>query len=70
MSTQLKRRIAFGLSMGILTTGIVSFALIGLNFGFSHMVALAWLRSWVVGFAIAVPAILLIGPQLQPRSTG
>ena len=34
MSTQLKRKIAFALLMGIVTTGIISFVLIALNRGF------------------------------------
>lgn len=67
MNTQLKRKIAFALSMGIVTTGIVSFVLIALNIGFSDRFALVWLRSWVVGYALAIPAILLIGPRLQAQ---
>lgn len=67
MNTQLKRKIAFALSMGIVTTGIVSFVLIALNLGFSDGFALVWLRSWGVGYAIAIPAILMIGPRLQAR---
>lgn len=65
MNKELKRKIAFALSMGIVTTGIVSFALIALNVGFSERFTLAWLRSWGVGYALAIPAILLIGPRLQ-----
>lgn len=65
MNKELKRKIAFALSMGIVTTGIVSFALIALNVGFSEKFALVWLRSWGVGYALAIPAILLIGPRLQ-----
>ncbi len=64
---QLKRRIAFALSMGVVTTGIVSFVLIVLNLGFSEKFALVWLRSWGVAYAIAIPAILMIGPRLQVR---
>lgn len=65
MSTQLKRKIAFSLSMGVVTTGIISFALLALNLGFSSGFALTWLRSWAVGYVIVIPAILLIGPLLQ-----
>lgn len=67
MNTQLKRKVAFALSMGIVTTGIVSFVLIALNLGFSDRFALVWLRSWGVGYVIAIPAILLIGPRLQAQ---
>ena len=67
MNTQLKRKIAFALAMGIVTTGIVSFVLIALNLGLSDRFALVWLRSWAVGYVIAIPAILMIGPRLQAR---
>ena len=67
MSTQLKRKIAFTLAMGIVTTGIISFVLLALNLGFSDDFALAWLRSWSVGYLIVIPAILLIGPRLQAQ---
>jgi hypothetical protein len=53
--------------MGIVTTGVVSFILIAFNLGFSDKFALMWLRSWGMGYAIAIPAILMIGPRLQAR---
>jgi hypothetical protein len=52
MNTQLKRKIAFSLSMGVVTTGIISFVLLALNLGFSNEFPLAWLRSWAVGYMI------------------
>ena len=67
MSTQLKRKVAFSLAMGIVTTGIISFVLLALNLGFSKEFALAWLRSWAIGYLIVIPAILLIGPRLQAQ---
>ncbi|WP_354682623.1 DUF2798 domain-containing protein [Cupriavidus necator] len=67
MSLQLKRKVAFALSMGVVTTGIISFALLALNLGFSEGFALMWLRSWGVGYVIAIPAILLVGPRLQAQ---
>ena len=67
MDTQRKRKIAFALSMGVVTTGIISFAIIALNLGFSGRFAQVWLRSWVIGYVMVVPAILLIGPWLQAR---
>jgi len=65
--THLKRRIAFALSMGVVTTGIISFALLALNLGFTEDFALTWLRSWGTGYLIVIPAILLIGPRLQAQ---
>ena len=67
MNTQLKRKIAFALAMGVVTTGIISFALIALNLGFSKDFALTWLRSWGIGYVIVIPAILLIGPKVQAQ---
>ena len=67
MNSQLKRKITFALSMGAVTTGIVSFVLIAINLGFSDRFALVWMRSWGVGYALVIPAILLIGPRLQAR---
>jgi len=67
MNTQLKRKIVFALSMGIVTTGIISFAILALNLGFSKGFALTWLRSWGIAYVIVIPAILLIGPWLQAR---
>jgi hypothetical protein len=65
MNTQLKRKVAFSLSMGIVTTGIISFILLALNLGFSNEFTLVWLRSWAIGYVVVIPAILLIGPRLQ-----
>lgn len=65
MTTQTKRRIAFALMMGVVTTGIISFVLIALNFGFVPGFAQVWMRSWGTGYVIAIPAILIIGPRLQ-----
>ena len=67
MSIQLKRKIAFALSMGVVTTGIISFTLLALNLGFSSDFALVWLRSWGLAYLIVIPAILLIGPRLQAQ---
>lgn len=67
MNLQLKRKIAFALSMGVVTTGIISFVLIALNLGFVQGFALTWLKSWSMAYLIVIPAILLIGPRLQAQ---
>jgi hypothetical protein len=64
---KVKRKIAFALSMGIVTTGIISFVLLALNVGFSERFALLWLQSWGIAYAVVVPAILLTGPVLQAQ---
>lgn len=70
MPIQLKRKIAFAMLMGIVTTGIISFVLIALNVGFSAGFALVWLKSWSIAYLIVIPAILLIGPRLQAKIDG
>ena len=67
MSTELKRKIAFAMLMGIVTTGIISLALVAINLGNSGGFLTAWLRSWATGYVIVIPAILLIGPRLQAK---
>ena len=67
MNTQMKRKIAFALAMGVVTTGIISFVLLAINLGFSKGFALTWLRSWGIGYVIVIPAILLVGPRLQAQ---
>jgi hypothetical protein len=67
MPTELKRKVAFALSMGVVTTGIISFSLIALNVGFSERFANVWLRSWALAYVLVIPAILTIGPWLQAR---
>ena len=65
MDAQLKRRIAFALTMGVITTGIISFIIIALNLGFTDKFAQLWLRSWGIAYAVVIPAILMIGPRVQ-----
>lgn len=67
MNVALKRKVAFALSMGVVTTGIISFALLALNLGFPQEFLSTWLRSWGIGYLMVIPAILLIGPRLQAR---
>ncbi|AHG47245.1 hypothetical protein RLEG12_30070 [Rhizobium leguminosarum bv. trifolii CB782] len=67
MNTDFKRKIVFALSMGIVTTELISFTLIALNLGFSKGFALTWLRSWSIAYLIVIPAILLVGPRLQAQ---
>lgn len=67
MNTDFRRKIAFALSMGIVTTGLISFTLLALNLGVSKGFVLTWLRSWSIAYLIVIPAILLIGPRLQAQ---
>ena len=61
----MKLKVAFAMIMGIITTGIISFTLIGINVGFNEKFLLIWLRSWLTSYAVVIPLILLIGPRVQ-----
>lgn len=61
----MRQRIAFAMIMGIVTTGIISFALISINIGFVANFLVIWLKSWCMSYLIVIPAILLIGPKVQ-----
>jgi hypothetical protein len=61
----MKRKIAFALLMGILTTGLISFTLIGINLGFTEKFLATWFRSWLTGYVVVIPAILILGPRVQ-----
>jgi hypothetical protein len=61
----MKQRIAFALIMGIITTCIISFTLVSINVGFGPLFLKIWLRSWVIAYLVVIPAILILGPQVQ-----
>lgn len=61
----MKNKIAFAWLMGIITTGIISFALIYLNLGFGGLFLKIWLRSWGMAYLVVIPVILLLAPKLQ-----
>lgn len=61
----MKHKIAFAMIMGIITTGIISCTLISVNIGFTERFWSIWLKSWGMAYLVAIPAILLIGPQVQ-----
>ena len=61
----LKRKIAFAMLMGVVTTGIISFVLVAVNLGMASGFFRTWLRCWLISHLIVIPAILLVGPRLQ-----
>jgi hypothetical protein len=60
-----KKKIAFAMIMGIITTAIISFSLIAINVGFVPHFASLWLKSWAIAYVLAIPAILLIAPRVE-----
>lgn len=61
----MKNRIMFALLMGIVTTGIISFALIAINVGLGAAFFGVWLRSWALAYSVVIPVILLVAPRVQ-----
>jgi hypothetical protein len=61
----MKQRITFASIMGIITTGIISFSLVGLNYGFRAGFFGVWFRSWSVSYLVAVVVILFVSPGVQ-----
>lgn len=61
----MKQRLAFALIMGSITTGIVSFTVIAANVGFVPTFAQIWTRSWLIGYIVAIPAIVFISPMVM-----
>jgi hypothetical protein len=61
----MKQKIAFALIMGVITTGIISFTLISINFGYGPKFLFVWLKSWMIAYLVAIPVILLIAPKVQ-----
>ncbi len=64
-SRALRLKIAFALSMGVVTTGIISFAVILFNLGFRDDFVQLWARSWGYAYLIVIPALLIVAPRLQ-----
>jgi len=61
----MKKKIAFALLIGIVSTCIVSFTLISINIGFTQHFLKVWFKSWVVGYLVVTPVILLISAPIQ-----
>ena len=61
----MKKKLTFAFIMAIFTTGIVTFAAISVNLGFSEKFIKVWLKSWPISYVVAIPAILIIAPKVQ-----
>lgn len=61
----MKKKIAFAIIMGLVTTGIVSFTLIAINVGFADRFVTIWLKSWAFAYLVGLPTILIVAPPLQ-----
>lgn len=59
------KKIVFAFLMGAITTGLISFALITINIGFTSIFFKTWLKSWVLAYIFVIPAILFIAPKVE-----
>ncbi|RZL64638.1 MAG: DUF2798 domain-containing protein, partial [Pedobacter sp.] len=55
----MKKKLTFAFIMAIFTTGIVTFAAISVNLGFSEIFLKVCLKSWAIYYVVAIPAILI-----------
>lgn len=61
----MKKKFAFALIMGVVTTGIISFTVISVNIGFKPYFLKIWSKSWGLAYVVALPTILIIAPRIQ-----
>ena len=67
MDQKLKKRMAFALIMGIITTCIISFVLVAVNMGFTTNFLYAWFKSWIIAYIVVIPAIIFVAPILENK---
>jgi len=65
INTETRKRIAFSLIMGVITTGVITFTLIVVNFGFNSQFLYVWIKSWLIAYIVVIPIILIVSPFLQ-----
>lgn len=51
--------------MALILPLIITFVMTALNLGFTHEFILKWMRGYVLGFAVALPSILIIAPKIR-----
>lgn len=62
----MRKKIAFALLMGAITTGIISLTLMIMNTNYTGIELLnAWLKAWGIAYVIVVPCILIISPIIE-----
>jgi len=51
--------------MVLIMTFVVVFVSTAVNFGFSDLLVLRWMKGWSVAFIVALPTVLLIMPFIR-----
>lgn len=62
-------QLVFALIMGFLMVGIVTFVTTASNFGFGSDFLVTWGKTYVIGYAAAVPAIYVLAPIARRLTT-
>jgi hypothetical protein len=65
MTLERKRRLLFGSIMAFAMSLFMSFVMVAINVGFNDLFFLRWMKSWAIGFIAALPAVLLLAPQVN-----
>lgn len=58
-------RVAFAMTMALITSSVVSFIIIAINVGFGPNFPVVFLKSFAIAYAVVVPFILIVGPRVQ-----
>ena len=62
----MKKKIAFALLMGIVSTGIISLTLIKVNIDLRGWdFVRVWIKSWGIAYAVVIPIILIVSPLVD-----
>lgn len=65
MDMNWKKRWEFPLLMSAVTTFIVTFVLVSVNFGFRDGFFAIWMRSWGIAGVLVALSIRFVGPVLR-----
>lgn len=63
--TENKKKVVFAFVMGLVTTMVISFAILSINIGFREGFLELWLRSWLLAYMFVIPTILFVAPVVQ-----
>jgi hypothetical protein len=55
----------FPMAMSAVTTFVVTFVLVSMNYGYKENFFYYWMRSWLVASAMVAMSIRFVGPKIQ-----
>jgi len=57
--------LVFGIAVSLFMSSCMSFVMTVVNIGFTQRFFIAWIRAFVIGFAVALPVSLIIIPVIR-----